>query len=33
LGFGIDRLVIGLLKTHGFDMHAWPASVREMLDL
>jgi seryl-tRNA synthetase len=33
LGFGIDRLVIGLFKTHGFDMQAWPASVREVLDL
>ncbi|MDI1297811.1 amino acid--[acyl-carrier-protein] ligase [Methylotenera sp.] len=33
LGFGIDRLVIALLKTHGFDMNAWPASVREKLAL
>ena len=33
LGFGIDRLVIGLLKTHGFDIKAWPASVRERLML
>lgn len=33
LGFGIDRLVIGLLKTHGFDMKAWPASVRQTLML
>jgi seryl-tRNA synthetase len=31
LGFGIDRLVIGLLKTHGFDMKSWPASVRTAL--
>lgn len=33
LGFGIDRLVIGLLKTHGFDMDKWPASVRQTLML
>ncbi|HEY3300423.1 MAG TPA: amino acid--[acyl-carrier-protein] ligase [Methylophilaceae bacterium] len=33
LGFGIDRLVIGLLKTHGFDMSKWPASVRTQLML
>ncbi|MGZ8271932.1 MAG: amino acid--[acyl-carrier-protein] ligase, partial [Methylophilus sp.] len=33
LGFGIDRLVIALLKTHGFDMKTWPASVRERLML
>jgi seryl-tRNA synthetase len=33
LGFGIDRLVIGLLKTHGFNMQTWPASVREALAL
>lgn len=33
LGFGIDRLVIGLFKTHGFDMKKWPASVREKLML
>lgn len=33
LGFGIDRLMIGLLKTHGFDVSAWPASVRGILGL
>ncbi len=33
LGFGIDRLVIGLLKPHGFDIKAWPASVRGVLGL
>jgi seryl-tRNA synthetase len=33
LGFGIDRLIIGLLKTHGFNIDAWPASVRQKLSL
>lgn len=33
LGFGIDRLIIGLLKTHGFDVKQWPQSVREILML
>ena len=33
LGFGIDRLVIGLLKIHGFELAKWPASVRETLML
>lgn len=33
LGFGIDRLVIALIKFHGFDFKQWPASVRAQLGL
>ncbi len=33
LGFGIDRLVIALLKTHGFQINRWPQSVRAQLNL
>lgn len=33
LGFGIDRLIIGLLKTHGFDVNKWPSSVKALLAL
>lgn len=33
IAFGIDRLVVALLKTHGFDLNAWPASVRTELGL
>lgn len=28
LGFGHERIVLGLLRTHGFDPSAWPAAVR-----
>ncbi|MGI8712459.1 MAG: amino acid--[acyl-carrier-protein] ligase [Solirubrobacteraceae bacterium] len=27
LGFGHERIVLGLLRTHGLDPEAWPASV------
>lgn len=33
LGFGIDRLVIALFKTHGFNINDWPSSVRTKLGL
>lgn len=33
LGFGVDRLAIGLLRKHGFDLNAWPASVKSNLGL
>lgn len=33
LGFGIDRLIIGLLKTHGFNMSQWPNEVKATLML
>jgi len=31
LGFGLERIVMALFKTHGFDPKAWPASVRTRL--
>lgn len=31
LGFGLERCVLALLKTHGCDTAAWPAAVRERL--
>jgi seryl-tRNA synthetase len=31
LGFGHERIVLALLKTHGLDVATWPAAVREAL--
>jgi seryl-tRNA synthetase len=31
LGFGHERIVLGLLRTHGFDPDAWPSAVRSEL--
>jgi seryl-tRNA synthetase len=31
LGFGLERITIALLRTHGFDIRAWPGEVRERL--
>ncbi|HEY2772389.1 MAG TPA: amino acid--[acyl-carrier-protein] ligase [Solirubrobacteraceae bacterium] len=31
LGFGHERIVLALLRTHGFDPGAWPESVRQEL--
>ncbi|HKU39797.1 MAG TPA: amino acid--[acyl-carrier-protein] ligase [Polyangiales bacterium] len=31
LGFGLERIAIGLFKTHGFDPQRWPHAVREQL--
>jgi seryl-tRNA synthetase len=31
LGFGLERCVMALFKTHGFDVNAWPAPVRARL--
>lgn len=31
LGFGLERIVMALFKTHGFDPLAWPADVRAKL--
>jgi seryl-tRNA synthetase len=31
LGFGHERIVLALLKTHGLDVAAWPADVRAVL--
>jgi seryl-tRNA synthetase len=31
LGFGLERVVIALLHTHGFDPGTWPTAVRALL--
>lgn len=31
LGFGLERITIALLRTHGFDFREWPANVRGRL--
>jgi seryl-tRNA synthetase len=31
LGFGLERVTLALIKTHGFDPQAWPADVRAQL--
>jgi len=31
LGFGEERVVLALLRTHGFDVALWPAPVRRVL--
>jgi seryl-tRNA synthetase len=31
LGFGLERIVIALFKTHGFDPERWPDAVRQRL--
>jgi len=31
LGFGLERVTLALLKTHGLDTSAWPQSVRDLL--
>jgi seryl-tRNA synthetase len=31
LGFGLERVTLALIKTHGFDPKAWPAAVRARL--
>jgi seryl-tRNA synthetase len=31
LGFGLERVTLALLKTHGFDPQQWPAEVRNLL--
>lgn len=31
LGFGMERVVMALFKTHGFTLEEWPDSVRERL--
>jgi seryl-tRNA synthetase len=33
LGFGLERLTLGMFKFHGFDIARWPASVRAELGL
>lgn len=31
LGFGLERVTLALIKTHGFDPQQWPAEVRAQL--
>jgi seryl-tRNA synthetase len=31
LGFGLERIVLALLRTHGLDVDGWPAEVTERL--
>ena len=33
LGFGLERVALALIETHGFDLSGWPDSVRERLGL
>ena len=33
LGFGLERIVMALFRTHGMQLADWPASVREQLGL
>jgi seryl-tRNA synthetase len=33
LGFGLERIALALLRTHGLDLARWPTSVREELRL
>ena len=33
VGFGLERITLALLKTHGLDPAGWPAVVRERLQL
>jgi len=33
VGFGLERVTLALLKTHGLTIQAWPASVRQALAL
>jgi len=31
IGFGLERIALALLKTHGFDPARWPHEVRQRL--
>jgi len=33
IGFGLERIALAMLVAHGFDVTAWPASVREAMSL
>ncbi len=33
VGFGLERITLALFRCHGFDISAWPASVRTTLGL
>ena len=32
IGFGLERLTLGLLRSHGLDPTAWPAAIRGVLE-
>ncbi|MEY2406368.1 MAG: hypothetical protein QOG39_1284, partial [Acidimicrobiaceae bacterium] len=31
IGFGLERIALALIKTHGTDLASWPAGVRASL--
>lgn len=31
VGFGMERIALAMLRTHGFDVERWPAGVRERM--
>ena len=33
IGFGLERITLALLKTHGFKLSAWPREVLSLLSL
>ena len=33
LGFGLERITLALLRTHGLELEAWPAEVSQLLSL
>ncbi|ERB51154.1 hypothetical protein N806_08080 [Rhodococcus sp. P27] len=33
VGFGMERIALSLLRTHGLDVAAWPTSVRERMGI
>ena len=33
VGFGLERVALALLKTHGLNVSVWPHAVREVLEL
>jgi seryl-tRNA synthetase len=33
IGFGLERIALGLFKTHGFDPQQWPNDVKKVLKL
>ena len=33
VAFGMDRLAVAMFHTHGTDLAAWPANVRDMLGM
>jgi seryl-tRNA synthetase len=33
VAFGMDRLAVAMFQTHGTDLSAWPAKVREIMGM